>query len=65
MNWGQLADILFLAQSKGVSFSLHYEESSESWYGTVTSNADSENFVGKSSSFDGAISALREWLNNL
>ena len=65
MNWESLEECLKLAKCAGVSFSLHYEEPADSWYGEVSSAAKNENWIGKSRSFDTAIADLIEFLDSL
>lgn len=50
-NWSFLDVVLDAAELAGVSFSIHYCESDNSWYGAVSSAAPSEETVTKSGSF--------------
>ena len=65
MNWASLQDVLDAARLKGVWFSIHYEEPSDEWYGTVGSAAPSERTVTKSGSFDATVQRLLEWITAL
>lgn len=53
------------ARSKSVSFSVHYNESSDGWYGVVSSAAPAEETVTKDGSFDATVDRLLDWMHQL
>lgn len=65
INWNDLQKVYENSRLAGVSFSLNYGEPDDSWYFVVSSAALSENFAGKSRSFDYAVNAVLEWLESL
>lgn len=60
-----LDDLRIAAQKKAVSFAVHYCEADDSWYGVISSNAPSENWVGKNRSLPCAMEELLEAIRRL
>lgn len=60
-----VTEVLDMAQNKGVSFSMNYQEYNNMWYFEVSSAATSECWIGKDHSFDIAIECVIEHLVTL
>ena len=65
MKWNKLQEVYDKARLAGVSFSVRYAESDNSWSFVISSPAPAENFVSKSRPFETAIEAALGWLNGL
>jgi len=60
-----LDKVVKLADEKGISFSITYEECCGTWYGVVESCSKTERYIGKSRSFNFAIYSLINHLKSL
>ena len=61
-----LLDLLMkVAQSKGVGYSLCYEEACNTWYGTIDSPAVKENCVTKSGTLEATANKMLRWIKHL
>ena len=65
MEWQKLQAVHELARRTGVSYSMHYAESDDSWYFSVHSSAPSEEWIGRNHSFDIAVKCVTEWMESL
>lgn len=65
IDWNNLQSVYEKSKLAAVSFVLNYEESTDQWYFYIESASKAENFIGNPSSFDGAVSAVIEWLDKL
>ena len=66
MMWQKLSDLHAMARAIGVSYSLHYAESDDSWYAEVSSAAPSEEWIGRNrASFTIAIDDCIAHLNSI
>jgi hypothetical protein len=62
IDWMRLQQVYETARAASVGFTLTYEESCDEWYFTVNSPAPTEQWVGKSRSFDVAVDSVCDWL---
>jgi len=63
INWNRLQEIYEKCCSIAVSFSMHYEESCDTFYFTIDSAAKNENYMSKSSKFEYGIDMTIKHLN--
>lgn len=65
IQWEELGEVKRKADEASVSFELTYSESDNSFYISINSAADDENYISHEGSFDLVVEDAIKWLDGL
>lgn len=65
IDWAKLQKVYDGARVTGVAFTLNYVDVNDEWYFTVESVEAGENWIGKPTHFDAAVTDVVNWLRRI